>query len=173
MKSTTLMLIVGILSAIGGIFALLNPFAASIAAEQIAGWTFLIAGVLGLISFFQAEGWTGKLWALLVAVVSAWVGIELLGDPLGGVLALTFVVGVSFVVSGVFKVLAGFSLPSSNLRWIVVISGALSAILGFMILSNFPGSAVVSLGVLLGVELLSTGVSMIALSSALRSDLPL
>jgi uncharacterized membrane protein HdeD (DUF308 family) len=166
MKSTTLMLIVGILSVIGGIFALLNPFAASIAAEQIAG-------VLGLISFFQAEGWTGKLWALLVAVVSAWVGIELLGDPLGGVLALTFVVGVSFVVSGVFKVLAGFSLPSSNLRWIVVISGALSAILGFMILSNFPGSAVVSLGVLLGVELLSTGVSMIALSSALRSDLPL
>lgn len=170
MKSTTLMLIVGILSVVGGIFALLNPFAASIAAEQIAGWTFLIAGVLGLISFFQAEGWAGKLWALLVAIVSAWVGIELLGDPLGGVMALTFVVGVSFIASGVFKVLTGFSLADNNLRWIVVISGALSAILGIMILGNFPGSAVVSLGVLLGVELLSSGISMIALSSALRSD---
>lgn len=168
MKNTTLMLVVGMISVVGGIFALLNPFAASIAAEQVAGWTFLIGGILGLITFFQAEGWGGKLWALLVAVAMAWVGIELLGNPLGGVLALTLVVGVSFIVSGVFKVLLGFSVTDSTLRWVVLISGAVSALLGFMILSNLPGSAVVSLGVLLGIELLSSGISMIALSRALR-----
>jgi len=37
-----------------------------------------------------------------------------------------------------------------------------------MIFTNFPGSAVVSLGLLLGVELPSTGVSLVSFGMAIR-----
>ena len=43
-------------------------------------------------------------------------------------------------------------------------SGLISIVLGVMVLSNFPQSATVVLGILLGIELLSNGISAIALA---------
>ena len=44
--SRTLWLVVGIISILGGIFAFFNPLSASFAAEQLAGFVFLLVGIL-------------------------------------------------------------------------------------------------------------------------------
>ena len=98
MKNWVLLLIVGILFVLAGIAALLNPFAASMTVSFIAGWSFIIVGVLQMIEAINAEGWGGKLWSLLLGVVSLLVGISLVANPLSGMVPLTIMLAANTVM---------------------------------------------------------------------------
>ena len=63
--SRTLWLVVGIISILGGIFAFFNPLSASFAAEQLAGFVFLLVGILQFIALFRAYTTTGKVLAAI------------------------------------------------------------------------------------------------------------
>ncbi|WP_164726892.1 HdeD family acid-resistance protein [Shimia sediminis] len=169
MGNWMILMILGVLGVIAGLMALFNPFGASMAATVIAGWSFLILGALQIYEGLRSEGWGGKAWSILMGVVAVFLGVNLLARPLEGMIALTIVVGAMFLASGLFKLIVGWRIHKSELKWAVVISGLVSAVLGFMVLSNIPGSAVVTLGVLLGIELLSSGVSMVALALARKA----
>ncbi len=168
-KNWMILFVLGCLSVLAGILALLNPFGATLAAELLAGWSFLVIGVAQIINAFREEEWGGRLWTILLGVVALLAGISLVMNPLAGIITLTVVLGVMFLVSGIFKLIVGFRVHDSALKWAVIISGIISILLGLMILSNFPGSAVVALGVMLAVELLSNGVTAIALAWSRKS----
>jgi len=160
--------VLAVISLIGGIFALANPFAATVAATFMAGWTFAIFGAIQIVQAFQVRGWGGFLWALLFGVLTLVVGISLLYNPLGGMISLTLLVAVLFLVLGVVKLMYAFSLrPLSGWGWTLA-SGILSIILGIMILADFPWAAASVLGILLGVELISNGVMFLLLALGLR-----
>jgi len=169
MNNWIVLLVIGILSVIAGIVALLNPFAASVTVNLIAGWSFIVLGILQIIEAIRAEGWGGKLWTLLLGVVALLVGVNLVGRPLEGLVTLTIVVGIMFLTSGAFKLIVGFRVHDKMLKWAVVISGAISALLGVWVLTNLERSAVVALGIMLAVELLSNGVSAISLAMSRKS----
>ncbi|SHJ00017.1 Uncharacterized membrane protein HdeD, DUF308 family [Shimia gijangensis] len=160
---------IGILGIIAGLMALFNPFGASLVVTAIAGWSFLILGILQIFEGLRAQGWSGKMWSILMGVIAVFLGVNLLGEPLKGMLVLTTLVGIMFLASGLFKLIIGLRIENPQLKWAVMFSGIISAFLGFMVLSNLPQSAATMLGVLLAVELLSNGVSMIALALA-RKD---
>ena len=162
--------IIGIVSIIGGIMALLNPFAATLAATVIAGWVFIIVGIMQIIGTFTDKEATGKIWMILLGALAIWVGYAILNNPLAGVVALTTVVAISFLVAGLFKLVLAFSLEDRRFFWLILISGAVSVILAVMIFSNFPQSAGVVLGVLLGVDLISNGATMLAVAMSSRSE---
>ncbi|TKW66842.1 MAG: hypothetical protein DI616_09490 [Paracoccus denitrificans] len=153
------------MSILAGVFALANPLAATLTAEQVAGWGFLIIGILQIFAVFRQVSWGGRIWVLLVGVLMVLLGINLLAKPLEGVLALTLTIAALFLVEGIFKIVLSFSLRGTGAFWLVLISGAISVILAVMIFGNFPASALSILGVLLAVELISNGVSIIALST--------
>lgn len=165
-----LWIILGILSIVAGILALANPLAATLTAERLAGWSFLFIGILEIIAVFQKASWSGRIWALLVGVAFALLGISLLANPLEGVLSLTLTVAALFLATGILKILMAFSLGRGNGFMLVLLSGALSVVLALMIFANFPASAVSILGVLLAIELISGGVSMIALSGTVAAN---
>lgn len=168
MQNWLLWLVVGILSLVAGFVALMNPMAATLTAEQVAGWAFLFIGILQVISAFRAEGFGAKIWAALLGAVGVILGIMLLGNPLHGVVTLTIVVATLFLGLGIAKILASFSLRGTPFFWPVLISGALSVLLAIMIFGNFPASLVATLGILLAVELISNGVATIALALSSR-----
>lgn len=168
MQNWFLWLIVGILSLVAGIVALINPLAATLTAEQVAGWGFLFIGLLQVISAFRSEGFGGKVWAGLLGAVGVVLGIMLLGNPLHGVVTLTIVVATLFLGLGIAKILASMALRATPFFWPVLLSGALSVILAIMIFSNFPASVVATLGILLAIELISNGVATIALALSRR-----
>lgn len=161
--------ILGVISLIGGVLALANPFAATFAAVLLAGWTFLLFGILQIVQAFAIRDWPGFLWSLLLGVLTAAVGVSLLGNPLAGALSLTMLVGVLFLVLGVVKVMYAFSLrPVSG--WVfALISGLLSILLGIMIFADYPWTATTVLGILLAVELLSNGVFLLMVALGLRN----
>jgi uncharacterized membrane protein HdeD (DUF308 family) len=168
MSGWLLWLLVGLVMLIGGIVALLNPFAATVTAEAIAGWFFLIGGVLQAVAVFRATDWGARIWALVLAIVFLGLGISLLANPLAGILSLTLIAALMFLSSGLVKVVWSFSLRGTGFFWPVLLSGAVSVALALMVFSNFPQSAAVLLGVLLGVELLSSGITIISFSLYVR-----
>ena len=162
------MAVFAVISLVGGVLALMNPFAATLAATLMAGWVFAALGVLQVVQAFQVQGWGGFIWALLFGVLTLVVGISLIFNPLAGMVSLTLLVAVLFLVTGVVKVMYAFSLrPVSGWGWVLA-SGILSLVLGVMILGNFPWSAVSVLGILLGVELISNGVLFLVVALGLR-----
>jgi uncharacterized membrane protein HdeD (DUF308 family) len=162
-------IILGALAIAAGAVALANPLAATLTAERIAGWTFLFIGIVQIFAVFQQTGWGGRIWVMVVGAALTLLGIMLLARPLEGVLSLTLVVGVLFLVAGVLKVILSFSLGRGRAFWMVLLSGVVSIVLAVMILANFPQSAATILGLLLAIELISNGVSMIALSGSVAA----
>lgn len=164
MRHWYLLLIGGIVAILGGLFALFNPLAATLTATVLAAWLFIIMGAFLIATVFSEMGWGRRIWTFLLGVLAVFVGISILGNPLEGVLALTLVVGIAFLAEGVVKLLMAFSARGTPYFWMVLLSGAISVLLGGMILSNFPQSAMSILGILLAIDLLSTGISLVALS---------
>ncbi|MBX3570099.1 MAG: HdeD family acid-resistance protein [Rhizobiaceae bacterium] len=160
--------ILGAVSLIGGVLALLNPFAATLAAVLLAGWTFLIIGVVQIIHAFGVRGWPGFLWALLLGLLTAVVGISILANPFAGAITLTTVVAVLFIVIGVIKLMYAFSLRPLSGWVLVALSGIISILLGVMIFSDFPWAASAVLGILLAIELLSNGAFLLVVALGLR-----
>ena len=163
-------LLIGIIAVVGGVVALFNPFAATFTAEQIAAWFFIISGALQVVAVFRIEGWGRRIWALIVAAAFLWLGLSLLVNPLAGILSLTLVAAFMFLVTGIAKIFFSFSTRGSGYFWVVMLSGVISVILAVMVFSNFPQSAIVLLGILLAVELLSSGAALIAFAFYLREN---
>ncbi|WP_175581636.1 HdeD family acid-resistance protein [Pseudooceanicola sp. HF7] len=161
--------ILGVIGIIGGIVALLNPFAATVTAQQMVAWIFLLLGVLKLITIFRAEGWRERLWAVVLTVLYLWLGGSLLYNPLEGIITLTFVAAIMFTASGISKIIYALTARNQQFRFMMLISGVISIVLAVMIFTNFPASAAVTLGILLSVELISTGASLVALGMLLKN----
>jgi membrane protein HdeD len=170
MTNWLLWLIVGIVSVLGGIFAILNPFAATLAATTLAAWVFIIAGALQVVGVLQTEGWGARIWGLILALAFIWLGISILGNPLQGVLSLTVVAGIMFLATGIAKIIFAFRIRGSGYFVWAILSGLVSLILGIMVFTNFPYSAAVVLGILLAVELISSGITLITFALLLKNS---
>ena len=170
MKNWFLWMIAGLISLLGGFFALANPLAATLTAELLAGWMFVAVGIMTMVSAFGDQGWGGRILSLLIGLVILALGIDLIANPLAGVVSLTLVIGIGLVVMGVLRILLAAGSEFAGLRLVLCMSGAISLLLGAMILSNFPQSAALVLGVYLAVELISNGVSLIVLSLTRKSE---
>jgi uncharacterized membrane protein HdeD (DUF308 family) len=158
----------GVISLVGGVLALLNPLAATIAATVLAGWFFIAMGAMQVIQSFQIRGWGGFLWSLLFGVLVLLVGLSLAFNPLEGMISLTLLLAVLLLVMGVVKVMYAFSLrPVSGWGW-VLFSGLVSIALAIMILTDFPWAVGSILGILLGVELVSNGILFLLVAFGLR-----
>jgi len=163
MKRSIWTLIMGLLMIAAGVLALIHPFPASLAVVVFAAWSFMILGVLQLISAFRDAQGGNRIWLILLALVMIWIGFVLRGNPLEGLVTLTIVVALSFVASGIAKLVVGWSLRSVGLGGWVMVSGLLSVILGVMFMGNILGAAPWVLGFLLGIELISDGVAALFL----------
>jgi len=169
MPNWILLAVLGVASTIAGVLALLNPFPASLAAVKLAAWAFLIIGAVQILEAFSARSWGGKLWTLLLGIVAVLIGVDLLGEPLAGLIKLTMVLGIMFIISGIFKFIVGWGVQRADFKIAVLVSGVASLVIGLIIMSNFPASAATSLGILLGIELISNGVSAVALGLSRRA----
>jgi uncharacterized membrane protein HdeD (DUF308 family) len=148
---------VGILLIAAGLSALALSLLASLAMEAVVGWAFVIAGLSQLLYAFGAKGWGGFAWQILIGAIFLLGGLTLLTNPVAGLISLTLVIIATFIASGVLKILIGFRLrPMNGWGWFVVL-GILSLAVGLLIWNQLPTSAAWGLGLLVGIDFLSTG----------------
>jgi uncharacterized membrane protein HdeD (DUF308 family) len=152
-----------------GMLAIAAPVWATLAVDVYVGWLFLISGVVGLVAMFSARSVPGFLWTFVTALLSVAVGALLLWRPIEGVLSLTIVLTAFFIVEGIFQAAAALiyrdGMPGSW-GWLLV-SGLADLALAAIIIMGWPGTVVWILGLLVGVNLLTSGwaVVMVALGA--------
>ena len=167
--SSSRLLWLGIAMVIVGIAAIFFPMFSTLVAALFVGWIFLVSGIFLLVGSFSIHGTGPFFGALLFSLLSIAAGIFLLFNPLRGEIALTLVVGILFMIQGAFEI--GFAFETRPHRgWVgMLISGIASVILAILIAAGWPAISVIALGILLGVNFLSTGLAYIFVSQSLRA----
>jgi uncharacterized membrane protein HdeD (DUF308 family) len=161
-------LALGIVFIVAGLAAIAFPFVSSIAAKVVLGWLFLIGGVMMIVHAFQAPGWGGFLWEVLIGLLYVVVGGYLAFFPIAGLLTLTVVIAALFIAEGVFESIMAFRVrPHDGWIWLLL-SGIAALAVGVIIAMGLPESAVWALGLLVGINLLFSGWSYVFLALAGR-----
>jgi len=164
-------LIEGILLAILGLAAMIVPPLASLAVTIFLGWMFLISGAAGLALTFWARQMPGFWWSLISAVLAVGAGIILLMQPVQGTLTLTIVVGAYFLAEGVATIMYALEHRrelSERWSWLLV-AGIMDLLIAAIIIAGLPGSALWAVGLLVGINLLFGGASLIGMALAARN----
>src|SRR3954452_25172250 len=155
----------GILLVILGLAAMIVPPLASLAVTIFLGWMFLISGIAGLVLTFWARQMPGFWWSLVSALLALGAGIVVLAQPVQGTLTLTVVVGIYFLAEGVATIMYALEHRRELTgRWSwLLIAGLMDLVIAFLIIAGLPGSALWALGLLLGINLMFGGATLIGM----------
>ena len=165
-------LIEGIVLVILGMAAIAIPLLASIAVTIFLGWLFVISGVVGLYLTFTNRDMPGFWWSLLSAVLAVVAGLILIAQPVAGTLTLTLVVSAYFIAEGITTIMYALAHRSElTERWgWVLVSGIVDLIVAALIIAGLPGSAAWAIGLLVGINLVFGGTSLIGMALAARDS---
>ena len=165
-------LIEGILLVILGLAAIIVPPLASLAVTIFLGWLFLISGIAGLVLTFWARQMPGFWWSLVSAILAVVAGIILLARPVQGTLTLTIVVGAYFLAEGIATIMYALEHRrelSQRWSWLLV-AGLMDILIAIIIVAGLPDSALWAIGLLVGINLLFGGASLIGMALAARNS---
>ena len=170
-KHSTLYLAEGVILVILGLLAVLVPPIASLAVAIFLGWLFLVSGGVGLATTFLTRGAPGFWWSLLSAVLAIVVGGLLIASPVTGVLSLTYVLIVFFLVEGIATIMYAVEHRGQYPgRWgWMLVSGIIDVILALIIVMGLPGTAAWAIGLLVGVNMVFGGIALISLALYARA----
>ena len=156
-------LVEGIILVILGLAALIVPRTGIVDIEF--GWLFLLSGITGLVTSLFVRGAKGFGRLFVAAVLAIAAGSLMLLSPTN-VLSLTLILILFFVFEGVASIMFGFKhMRDVSGQWVWMLgSGIVDLFLAALIVMELPGSAKWALGLLVGVNLISGGVTIIGMA---------
>jgi uncharacterized membrane protein HdeD (DUF308 family) len=159
----------GILMMVLGFLAVLEPNVATVAVSLFVGWLFFIGGIFRAVSVWRSRGMPGFAWSMLTAVLAIALGLILILRPLAGVLTLTMVLIAFFIVEGVSSIMAAIQHRQHLRSWgWVLLSGIVDLFLAYLIWAGWPSSADWAIGLLVGINMLFFGLSLVMTALAAR-----
>ena len=163
----------GIVMMVLGLLAIAVPEVATLAITIFIGWLFFVGGIFRTISVLQHRTMPGFAWSLLTAVLAIVLGLILILRPISGVLTLTIALAAFFIIEGISAILLAIEhrrhLPSWG--W-VLFSGLVDLLLAFLIWDGWPSSAGWAIGLLVGINMVFVGLSLIMTALAARTMAP-
>lgn len=162
--------IVGGITALFGVLAIVFPFVTGVSLSVLLGVLLVVGGFMHVAHAFSAQGWKGSLWQLLLAGLYGIAGIALMVNPLFTLATLTLLLAAFFFVDGIIEMVMGLRLRGqAGWEW-TLISGVLGILAGAVIWMGWPSTALWVVGLLFGINLLSTGLSMVVLAMGGRKE---
>ncbi|WP_318520430.1 HdeD family acid-resistance protein [Photobacterium leiognathi] len=163
--------IVGVIVALAGVFAISLPIAAGMTITTIVGTIFLVIGLVQVYHTFSIPDWKTKTWYVISALFYLIGGLFILGQPFIGLVTITVLMIATMIFNGVTRMLFGFNSRKhlAGWRWIVV-SGLISTAIGiyFFSLMNNPEFSMSLLGIFVGVSLLFEGFSFVFIGTQMK-----
>jgi len=162
-------LIQGVLLVVAGILALVYPFIASVAIVFLLAWILIVSGILQGIGLIGASNVPHYWLQLISAVLAILIGVLLLRAPDSGLLIMTVLLIVYFMVEGIAKVIFALTIkPFPNWGWVLA-SGLVGIVLSLVLWANMPLTSEWVLGVFLGILLVCEGAALTYLAWMVRT----
>ena len=159
----------GIVMMVLGFLGVAVPFLATLAVEIFVGWLFLVAGLFRAVWVWRSRQTPGFAWSLLTAVLAIALGLVLILRPLAGVLTLTMVLVAFFIIEGIASIVGAIEHRRHLRSWgWVLFSGIIDLLLAYLIWAGWPSSAAWAIGLLVGINMLFFGLSLVMTALAAR-----
>lgn len=159
----------GILFLVLGFIGLSCVVSLTLTSALVFGVLVLIGGVAQIIEAFKCTGWKSVLWHIMIALLYILAGISILMDPAAASVIWTAMIAGALVVVGIFRMVIALGHRGSSSWFGLLLSGIVSLLLGGMLFAKWPYSGLWAIGLFVAVELLSQGISLIALALAAKS----
>jgi uncharacterized membrane protein HdeD (DUF308 family) len=167
-SASTWSIILSVLMIIAGLLAIGVPGVAGAAVTVVVGWLLIISGVLHLALAFSGGQARAVIGEVLLAVLYGFVGYYVLSRPGVGLAALTAVITVYLFLEGILEFALSYMLrPLRGAGWLLF-DGIVTLALAFFVVSTWSSSESWLLGTLVGVSMLFSGVTRLALSVEVR-----
>lgn len=167
-KSVGWSIALGVLMIVTGLLAIASPGAAGIAVNLLVAWLLVLSGCAHLAFAWFTRSAGGLLWELLLGILYVLIGGYLLLHPLVGLASLTIALAIYLFLEAVLEFVLGFTLrPLPGSGWLLF-DGIVTLILAVMIWKTWPSSTEWVIGTLVGISMLFSGTSRLAISLAAR-----
>ena len=157
---------VGLLAA--GIVALLSVVAATVVTVWWVGAMMILGGVIEIVHGFGMKGWGRAVLWTIIGALYVFGGFFAMLNPILASAVLTLILAVALLIAGIVRVILGFHLKAGQHGGWIVISGVLTWLFGLIILLQWPVSSLYVLGIILGFDLIQTGMGWINLGFFLK-----
>lgn len=158
----------GVLIALLGLLAIAFPFVTGLSIAVLLGALLVIGGLVHVAHAFSQRRLAQAVWQVVLGVLYGIAGITFLANPVVGLATLTLLAIAFFLVDGLVEIIWALQ-GRAHRGWTwLLLSGIVSILLAGLLWTGFPSSALWAVGVLLGVNLLFTGVSIVVYGRTTR-----
>ncbi|MFZ9850322.1 MAG: HdeD family acid-resistance protein [Vulcanococcus sp.] len=161
MSPTTLRRIAAVLLFLAAAASIALPFLSATALALSIGVIAAVAGVTQLLRIGQAEGAQGKVFRGLSGLFYLLAGIWVVAYPVASEVSLTLFVGLLLVFEGVME-LAAAAASQAQARGLVLADGLVTALLGGLLVAEWPSDSLWAVGTLFGISLFFTGFRLLS-----------
>lgn len=167
MRSSTVVLIGGVLATLAALALLVFPTFTSYAITAITGWCLLAGGALLAVASFAMRDrggvWSGVVLGLILAVA----GVLLATNLAEGAMTLTAIAIALLLIDGVVGSFLALRFRPAYWGTTLAVS-ILGFVLGLLLWADWPTSATWAIGVYVGIVLLGRGLMLVGSGLALR-----
>ena len=153
----------GVLLLLLGILALGSTVFTTLFTVAFLGSLLLVSGIVKVVYSFWARRWGGFFASLVTGLLYLVTGALILWQPGPAAVALTLLIAILFLVSGIAKILGSLTLRFQEWGW-VLFSGVVSLVLGGLLIAAWPLSGLWAIGVFVGIDLIVLGWTWIILA---------
>lgn len=162
------LLVLGVLMIALGIAALIFAPFATLGTVYVLGWLITISGIVEAIHAFHVSRWGGVFLHIAGGVLGVLLGLLIVTHPASGALALTMLLAAYLMVIGLFRTITAFHLRHRSWGW-AALDGIVTLVLGLLLWTAWPLSALWFLGFAVGIALLLRGWTIVMFATAVRA----
>jgi uncharacterized membrane protein HdeD (DUF308 family) len=149
-----------------GVLAIILPTIFTLAFELLIGVLLVIGGGISIFRSYKQKGLPSSMASLAIGILVLITGVLFLANPLHGMLTLTIILGVLFLLKGIAEI----TIAVQHRHWIawgwILFSGFASILIALLLLLALPETATWAIGLLVGINMIFSGTWMLMLASA-------
>ncbi|HEY8279688.1 MAG TPA: DUF308 domain-containing protein [Bdellovibrionota bacterium] len=158
----------GAICAFLGLLAFSTPVATTLGLTVLLASLLLVSGVVQFVQAIRLRHRHGTLLRFAQSLFSMVAGVLMFRYPGGGMVGIALVLSYYFLLNSASQWAMAVSMRPHRGWWWGIVGAVCSLIMGIYMIWTLPISALWVPGVVLGIELIAMGVSMIAFSLAIR-----
>jgi uncharacterized membrane protein HdeD (DUF308 family) len=167
-KITGWYLVAAVLFIVLGIFSIIEPGIAGLRVTLLVGWLLVFGAGAHFIAAFKGGGAKQVIFQVLVGIVYLIGGLYFLTHTIMGLGTLTLLLAAIILAEGVVELIAYFRMRSHGASGWLLANGIITLLLGGLIWFHWPSSSIWAIALLVGVNLLMTGISRLMFGLATR-----
>ncbi len=157
----------GIVLLLLGVAAVVRSVRATVVSMVFFGWLLVFAGLIEFVDAFMVGQWAGFFLHMLAAILFGITGFLMVARPVISAEAVTFLMSLFFLLAGLYQLIAAYWSHLPGWGW-QALNGIIAAIMGFLLLAQWPASGLWVIGLFVGIDLIFYGWTWIALALDLR-----